>query len=61
MTTDDLNDLDVSDGREHRLDAIETNVGWLREHDLDEHREEAAKRLGLIKGDADALAQLLGY
>lgn len=46
---------DSSGDRKHRLDAIEGNVKWLREHDLDEDTIEAAKRLGLIKGDMQAL------
>ena len=41
--------------RELRLDAMEDNIEWLREHDLDEHPTEAAKRLGDIAGDVRAL------
>jgi len=49
----------TSDQIKHRLDAIEANTEWLREHDLDEHSDEAAKRLGLIKADSDALVNIL--
>lgn len=48
------------DERETRLDAMEKNIEWLRDHDLDEQSMEAAKRLGLIKGDVQALVQSLG-
>jgi len=46
------------DRKEARLDAIERNVEWLREHDLD--HQEAPVRLGLIQGDVDALLRLSG-
>lgn len=36
------------------------NLEWLEDHDLDEESDEAAKRLGLIKGDAQALVQDIG-
>lgn len=47
------------DEREERLNAIERNIEWLREHDLDEDTTVAAKRLGLIIGDAQAVIQSL--
>lgn len=46
---------DDYDERKERLDAMKRNIEWLREHDLDEDTIEAAKRLGLIKGDVQAL------
>jgi len=41
------------DDPETRLDGIERQIEWLREHGL-EH-EDAAQRLGLLKGDVQAL------
>ncbi|MFW5950084.1 MAG: hypothetical protein ACOCR6_01885 [archaeon] len=38
-----------------RLDGIERNLEWLRDNDIDDNSLEAAKRLGLIKGDVQAL------
>jgi len=46
---------DDYDERKERLDAMERNIEWLREHNFDEDTTEAAKRLGLIKGDVQAL------
>lgn len=60
MTADEWVEQTDKEKLGHRLDAIEKNVQWLREHDLDEHRFEAAKRVGLIFGDATALKRLLG-
>lgn len=45
--------------RNHRIDARQENVGWLAEHDLDENKIEAAQRLGLIKGDVNAIIKQL--
>lgn len=45
---------------ETRLDGMEQNISWLRDHDLQENRFEAAKRLGLLKGDIDALIREVG-
>lgn len=50
---------DDYDEREERLNAMERNIEWLREHDLNEDTTEAAKRLGLIKGDVQALIRSL--
>jgi len=47
------------DAIENRLDAMERNIEWLREHDLDEGNFEVAQRLGCLKGDADALVRLV--
>jgi len=41
---------------ETRLDGIERNVEWLRDHGLD--HPEAAERLGLLKGDVQALFEM---
>ena len=46
---------DDYDEREERLNAMERNIEWLHDHDPDENTTEAAKRLGLIKGDVQAL------
>lgn len=42
-----------------RLDAMEQNIDWLREH-RDADAEELNKRLGLLKGDLRALWYQLG-
>ena len=34
---------------------MERNIEWLQDHGPDEKATEAAKRLGLIKGDVQAL------
>lgn len=47
------------DPHETRLQALRENVEWLEEHDLDEEKEEAVKRLGIVQGDAMALVRLL--
>lgn len=46
--------------RKNRTQAMEENIEWLQEHDLDEHSKEAAKRLGIIKGDAEEIINTLG-
>lgn len=43
----------------YRIDAIGENVEWLRHHDLEENKEEAVRRLGLIKGDTNAVLESL--
>jgi len=48
MTPPIPNDYDET---ETRLEAMKVNIEWLQEHDLQENSQEAAKRLGLIKGD----------
>lgn len=45
--------------RNHRIDALEANVEWLQEHDLDENKTQAVQRLGLIKGDVAAILRQL--
>jgi len=45
--------------RKVRIDGIQKNAEWLSEHDLDEEPVEAAKRIGLIEGDAAALKRSL--
>ena len=49
----------MTEGIENRLDAMEKNIEWLRDHDLDEDSVEAAKRLGLMKGDIQALIKVI--
>lgn len=48
------------DSREYRVDAIKRNAEWLQEHDLEENSIEAARRVGLILGDAKAIKRSLG-
>lgn len=48
------------DSRELRLQAIIDNAEWLQENDMDENRIEAAKMLGCMKGDVNALIDTLG-
>jgi len=43
------------DEREVRLNAMQKNMEWLKNNDWGENQNEAAKRLGLIKGDLKAL------
>jgi hypothetical protein len=45
--------------RETRLQALRDNLEWLEEADLDEEKNEAVKRLGIVQGDARALVHLL--
>lgn len=55
-----MNDRDAKeDPHETRLQALRENVEWLEEHDLDEEKEAAVKRLGIVQGDAMALVRLL--
>ena len=46
--------------RDTRLQALRENLEWLEEHDLDAETVEAAKRLGIMKGDIQAIIRSMG-